>query len=240
MFYISTSAAPGKALFATLERLSDNFLWNVTASAWQSAPSAANARVTLTEGTGNRVGSYTAAVAGLGDAGAVRVRVHDDADAADKVLGTRDVFISGGNEVVGGVATPVAVGSISADALNATAISTSAVNKLQTGLATATGVQSAIDGIVIPDPDLTPITESQERIEDALEHVRALAQENTIVEYSYSNDKKRLDTATYYHYDSAENATLHDKSTGLLEVNILTNTYSAGVPQRSKVIRSES
>lgn len=44
MFTISTTTAPGKTLFSTLERLGDGYLWNSTAGAWQASPSAVDAR----------------------------------------------------------------------------------------------------------------------------------------------------------------------------------------------------
>ena len=98
--YIGTSHTPAATLFATLQRLLDGFYWNVTASAWQAAPAVANKKVTLTEGSGENVGSYTASVTGLGDAGFVRVRVHDDADADETIKGD-DVYVWGGEEVGG-------------------------------------------------------------------------------------------------------------------------------------------
>jgi hypothetical protein len=96
--YLGLSATTGRDLFATLQRLSDDFFWSVTASAWQAAPAAADRKVDLTEGAGAHAESYTATVTGLGDAGEVRLRINDDADASDKTIHVVHVYIWGGSE----------------------------------------------------------------------------------------------------------------------------------------------
>lgn len=96
--YLSTFAPAGKTIFATLQRLSDSFYWNQTAAAWQAAPALADMKIPLVEGVGRDLGSYTATVNGLGDAGAVLVRVHDDDDANDRTLGTDQIEVIGGRE----------------------------------------------------------------------------------------------------------------------------------------------
>jgi hypothetical protein len=95
---LGINASTGSTLFATLQRLSDNFYWNVSASAWQANPAASDRRVPLTEGTGTHTGSFTGSATGLGDAGFVRVRIHDDADPNDAVVSGGQVYVRGGNE----------------------------------------------------------------------------------------------------------------------------------------------
>lgn len=99
---IGFAAETGKTLFASIERLSDGFFWDETTDeAWESAPSVADKKIPLTEGTGENAGSYIGSNSGdLGDAGLCRVRTHDDADS-DKVIGMEEVYIQGGNEVSG-------------------------------------------------------------------------------------------------------------------------------------------
>ena len=123
---ILTTQTTGKTLFASLERLSDGFFWNVTTSAWANNPAAADRKVTLTEGSGANAGSYTASVSGLGDAADIRARVHDDADAADKTISAAVAYVWGGNEV------PKATDA-SGNAL-ATASSVSALQTIFTGI----------------------------------------------------------------------------------------------------------
>ncbi len=123
---ILTTQTTGKTLFASLERLSDGFFWNVTTSAWANNPAAADRKVTLTEGSGANAGSYTASVSGLGDATDIRARVHDDADAADKTISAAVAYVWGGNEV------PKATDA-SGNAL-ATASSVSALQTIFTGI----------------------------------------------------------------------------------------------------------
>src|SRR5262245_18034494 len=89
----------GGTYFATLKRQSDGFIWNQTAAAWQSAPAAVDQKITLTEGTGTYVGSYTASVSGLGDALSIAVYIHDDVLATDAVIAGSASYIVGGNEV---------------------------------------------------------------------------------------------------------------------------------------------
>lgn len=96
---IATADETGKTLFATLERLSDGFYWDAAGSAWAAAPAAADRKVVLVEGAGANSGSYAASVAGLGDAGDVLVRVHDDAHAADATVRGGVSYVWGGNEV---------------------------------------------------------------------------------------------------------------------------------------------
>lgn len=169
---ILTTQTTGKTLFASLERLSDGFFWNVTTSAWANNPAAADRKVTLTEGSGANAGSYTASVSGLGDAADIRARVHDDADAADKTISAAVAYVWGGNEVpkatdASGNAlakdsdvtaikaktdnlplSPAAVGSamtLAADAVNAAALATDAVAEIAAKITTDHGSGSYVD-----------------------------------------------------------------------------------------------
>lgn len=138
--HISTAPATGLTLFATLERLSDGFFWNNVASEWQAAPSTANKKISLPEGTGANAGSYAASVTGLGDAGAVRVRIHDDTDAADATIGSGEVIVVGGNEVLDSLNTSVAT-------------LVTATDTLETSAGTlATAVGTLTDGVTL-DPN---------------------------------------------------------------------------------------
>ena len=116
--YLAVVADTGMTLFATLERLSDGFFWNNTAGAWQNAPAAADRKITLTAGSGANVGSYTATKNGLGDAGVVRVRIHNDNDAADKVIAGEQIVVWNSEEVDG---TEIVTLQTSVDAIQATA-----------------------------------------------------------------------------------------------------------------------
>lgn len=112
---ISAVRASGGAYFATIQRLSDSWWWNRAASAWQANPAAADRKVTLTEGSGPYLGAYTASVTGLGDAGQVRVFIHDDTDANDAADATIETYVWGGNEVT--------TGAVRLDATQLTSIS---------------------------------------------------------------------------------------------------------------------
>src|SRR5262245_47857591 len=106
--FIGTAAKPGSVRFCTLERLADGWRWNAVALAWQAAPGEVNQRVMMTEGGGFEAGTFTVAVTGLGDAGFIRMRVHDDADSLDRSVGGGQVYVRGGEEV----APPLAAGAI--------------------------------------------------------------------------------------------------------------------------------
>lgn len=86
-------------LFVTLERESDGKFWdNNSTQSWLAAPSDANRKISCTEGTGLRIGSYKATNAGdLGDAGWVLVNVHETTLA--KVVRQGRVYVVNGNEV---------------------------------------------------------------------------------------------------------------------------------------------
>jgi hypothetical protein len=96
--YIGTTNSTGKNLFASLERLSDGFFWNASTDAWASNPAAADRKVPLTEGTGPNAGSYSTSVTGLGDAGWVFVRLHDDDDPADATYAGGHEYVLQGEE----------------------------------------------------------------------------------------------------------------------------------------------
>lgn len=141
---IGVGASTGASLFATLQRLSDGFYWSVAASAWQAAPTLANKKVTLAEGSGENAQSYTASVTGLGDAGKVFVRVHDDAAAGDPVVSGGQTYVWGGEEVLPTEtsATATAVWAAAARTLtaideDATALDLDATVRAAVGLAAA-------------------------------------------------------------------------------------------------------
>lgn len=91
---ITTVYQTGASLSATLERVSDGYLWNNTAQAWQAAPALSAQKFTLTEASGYYAGSNTG---DMGDAGTVRVRVYDDNLAT--VVGAEEFYVYGGVEV---------------------------------------------------------------------------------------------------------------------------------------------
>jgi hypothetical protein len=98
MLNISTDAAPGKTLNATLKRLSDGYYWNPTAEAWQAAPSFANKAIALTEGEEELAGHYAVDVEGLGDAGEVEAFIHD-AGLSNRSIGSETFRVMDGEEV---------------------------------------------------------------------------------------------------------------------------------------------
>lgn len=104
MVEISTLAATGKTLVARLQRISDNFFWNNATSAFQ----AGDDTVALTDGTGVMVGRYTSpTMNGMGDAGQVRVTIHDTGQS-NRVIGVATLSVYGGNEAdAAGIATAV-------------------------------------------------------------------------------------------------------------------------------------
>lgn len=99
---VSTAASTGRSLYADFERLSDGFWLENSGNTWTANPAAGLRKFALAEGTGSYVGSYTLALtlaAAGADAGWVRVRVHDEADAADRTLAQQDVYVVNGSEV---------------------------------------------------------------------------------------------------------------------------------------------
>jgi hypothetical protein len=100
--YLSTAASTGRTLFATLERLSDGAYWNASTGAWAANPAAGDRKISLTEGTGANLESYTATVTDS-DLGTyrIRIRIHDDADANDKTLLVSEVSLVDGAEASG-------------------------------------------------------------------------------------------------------------------------------------------
>lgn len=97
---IETSFTTGSTLFATLVRESDGYYWdNNSTQSWLAAPSVANKKITLTEGSSENASSYVGTNSGnLGDAGWVTVRIHDDVNS-DIVIGVGRSYIIGGVEV---------------------------------------------------------------------------------------------------------------------------------------------
>ncbi len=83
-FNISCSAAAGKTIFATAQKVtaagSLGDTWNNSSSAWSSSVADADAKISMTEGSGRNAGSYTGGVSStLADySGDVLIRFHDD------------------------------------------------------------------------------------------------------------------------------------------------------------------
>lgn len=99
---IAVSYSTGATLVATLERLSDGYEWRQAATAgWEAAgtSSFANRKITLTEGSSEKGGSYASAdLSSLGDALRVRIRIHDDADTNDKTIAVFERWVIGSED----------------------------------------------------------------------------------------------------------------------------------------------
>lgn len=145
---IGISANQGLTLFATLERLSDGRFWNNNATqTWDVAPSLANKKINLTEGSTENKGSYTASNAGsLGNAGQVRVRIHNDNDANDATVAMAVTYVHNGDEVLTG---DIFAGMAVIDGKSLTAalqiIAAAAAGKVS-GAGTGTEVFKGLDG----------------------------------------------------------------------------------------------
>lgn len=92
----------GRSLFATLQQITAGGtlgnVWNVTAGAWQANPSTSDRTITLTEGTGVNIGTYTGGTGTLtGYSGQVVKRVHDST-LSNRVIGAEVVYIQSGVE----------------------------------------------------------------------------------------------------------------------------------------------
>lgn len=96
--YFSCAYTTGQTLFATVERLSDGYVWNPTAVAFQSAPTFANSKISLTEGSSQYAGKYAASIGSLGSPGKVRVHVHNSGGTQD--LAVYDCRVLNSDEVV--------------------------------------------------------------------------------------------------------------------------------------------
>lgn len=98
--YINTTYTTGATLFATIKRLSDGYRWSVAATAFQAAPTLANSKITLTEGSSEYAGSYSGSVASLGNAAEIVTYIHDDGLAGDTVVGLGQSYASATQETV--------------------------------------------------------------------------------------------------------------------------------------------
>ncbi len=97
---ITTSATPAANLSVTLQRVGDEYYWNDSAEAWQAAPSFADRRIDLTEGTVEEGGSFVGGNSGdLGDAGWLRVRVHDLDEVNDRTIEVLEYEVLDGQRV---------------------------------------------------------------------------------------------------------------------------------------------
>lgn len=98
--YINTTYTTGATLFATIKRLSDGYRWSVAATAFQAAPTLANSKITLTEGSSEYAGSYSGSVASLGNAAEIVTYIHDDGLAGDTVIGLGQSYATATQEAV--------------------------------------------------------------------------------------------------------------------------------------------
>ena len=111
-FILDINDFPDETLFATIERISDGYFWNNTTSAYAASPSLTDKKISLTEGTNENKGSYTASISGLGT-NKLKIRIHDDSDS-DIVISMGTVLVDNGVEVTGSITA----GTIEADAAN--------------------------------------------------------------------------------------------------------------------------
>jgi len=98
--YINTTYTTGATLFATIKRLSDGYRWSVAATAFQAAPTLADSKITLTEGSSEYAGSYSGSVASMGNGAEIVTCIHDDGLAGDTVVGLGQSYATASNEVV--------------------------------------------------------------------------------------------------------------------------------------------
>jgi pectin methylesterase-like acyl-CoA thioesterase len=98
--YINTTYTTGATLFATIKRLSDGYRWSVAATAFQAAPTLANSKITLTEGSSEYAGSYSGSVASLGNAAEIVTYIHDDGLAGDTVVGLGQSYATSTQETI--------------------------------------------------------------------------------------------------------------------------------------------
>lgn len=96
---IFTYNLTGRTLSSTIQRISDGYYWNPSAVAFQSAPTYANKKITMTEGSAENLYSYTASVGSIGSPGKVRIRIHDEG-VSNQALGASDTFIINNDEVL--------------------------------------------------------------------------------------------------------------------------------------------
>ena len=111
-FIIDIPDFPDETLFATIERISDGYFWDNTTSGYAVSPSLSDKKISLTQGSNENKGSYTASISGLGS-GKLRIRIHDDADS-DIVISMGTVLVDNGVEVTGYITS----GTLEADAAN--------------------------------------------------------------------------------------------------------------------------
>lgn len=101
---IAYQSATGRTLFASFQRRSDSFYWdNNTSLAWEAAPTVAEVKIALTEGTGRNLGTYTGTSSGNVGATTILVRIHDDTDANDAAIDCIEIVTdTNGDEVTTG------------------------------------------------------------------------------------------------------------------------------------------
>jgi hypothetical protein len=97
--YLTHINDAGKTLKATIERLADGYFREDDTETFVSAPAFADKDITLTEGSSENVGSYTATVTGTTwNDGLYRLRVHD-ASLSNRTISTSVFAVKGGYEV---------------------------------------------------------------------------------------------------------------------------------------------
>lgn len=94
---ISTTKSTGSSLVATIQRDSDSFWWNDSSEAFEASPSFANKSITLVEGSGEYIGSYSASPASSLGTEDVTIFIHD-VDSNDLVVGRESLALTAGEE----------------------------------------------------------------------------------------------------------------------------------------------
>ena len=110
--YISYPDATGLSLAASIERLSDNYMWDNVAKQFASSVTFVNKKIVLTEGTSENLSTYTGKNSGdLGDAGDILLRVHNLNDS-NISLATAQAYIIGGIELTRTQDVPLTMANI--------------------------------------------------------------------------------------------------------------------------------
>lgn len=120
--YFECKYTAGQTLFATVKRLSDGYRWSVAATAFQAAPTLADSKITLTEGSSEYAGTYSGSVAAMGSPGEITTYFHDDSLAGDVPFASVNSYVRGNNEVSTAYANEIADGAVDADAIASDAI----------------------------------------------------------------------------------------------------------------------
>jgi len=110
--YISYPDVTGMSLVASIERLSDNYVWDNVAKQFASSATLVNKKIVLAEGANENLGTYTGKNAGnLGDAGDILLRIHDLNDN-NISLATGQTYVIGGIELTRTQDVPLTMANI--------------------------------------------------------------------------------------------------------------------------------